>query len=363
MKMKRKLWTAALCLGLMTLVGGHRLSAADKALSSAEVELKAKMKAEGWKEITMGVYERQRGPGKVEHLGYGREGFAWTLADLTRQHDELLKEYQSYPSADLYKVIDRLSLKIADAGRELRNAKSLSSVSAAVTGPACSICYSATADAYPLSGTSAPGVGAIADASFNSSCGYSGDTYAYAYARATLGSTTTTHTVEDPHTGTSVTSHASATASGTSNCSSTANSYAQSTALGISYSTSDSNTSCPAPPLSASISGPTSATVVGYGSQTVTWSASVSGGTAPYSYSWTINSAGAGTVSSTSATYYGSNFATSQAVSVALTVTDANSQTATASFSTTIYYTHTGPGGGDPCNQFNSLIDPTQPCN
>jgi hypothetical protein len=336
MKMKRKLWTAALCLGLITLVGGHRLSAADKALSSAEVELKAKMKAEGWKEITMGVYERQRGPGKVEHLGYGREGFAWTLADLTRQHDELLKEYQSYPSADLYKVIDRLSLKIADAGRELRNAKSLSSVSAAVTGPACSICYSATADAYPLSGTSAPGVGAIADASFNSSCGYSGDTYAYAYARATLGSTTTTHTVEDPHTGTSVTSHASATASGTS---------------------------CPAPPLSASISGPTSATVVGYGSQTVTWSASVSGGTAPYSYSWTINSAGAGTVSSTSATYYGSNFATSQAVSVALTVTDANSQTATASFSTTIYYTHTGPGGGDPCNQFNSLIDPTQPCN
>src|ERR1700712_2396195 len=190
---RKKIWSAALCLGLMTLAGGSRLAAADKAITPAERELQTKMTAQGWKEISYGVYERQRGANKVEHLGYGREGVVWIVGELTRQHDELLKEYQSYPSEDLHKLIDSLSLKIADAQRELRNSKSLTSVSAAITGAGCSICYSATSDSYALSGAAGQGVGAVADATFNSSCGLSGDTDAYAYARATLRGTTTTH--------------------------------------------------------------------------------------------------------------------------------------------------------------------------
>src|ERR1700710_2755244 len=170
MKTKRTIWTAALCLGLIALVGGSRLSAADKALSTAELELKAKMKAEGWKEVTFGVYERQRGPNKVEHLGYGREGLVWTIGELNRQLDGLMQEYLRYPSEDLYKVIDHLSLKIADSKRELRNTKSLSAVSEAISGSGCSLCYGATSDAYPLSGAAGQGVGAIADANFNSTC-------------------------------------------------------------------------------------------------------------------------------------------------------------------------------------------------
>jgi hypothetical protein len=248
MKTKRKIWTAALCLGWMSLVGGSRLAAADKAIAPAEQELKAKMAAMGYKEIARGVFERQRGRNKLEHLGYGREGLAWIVSDLTRQHDLLLKEYQSYPSEDLHKLIDSLSLRIADGQRELRNSKSLSVVSAAVTGAGCGICYGATSDAYPLSGTSGQGVGAVADANFSSNCGLSGDTDAYAYARATLSGTTTTHTVDDPHTGTSAVSHAAATVAGTSNCLSMTSASAVSTALGISYSTSDTNSTCPPPP-------------------------------------------------------------------------------------------------------------------
>ncbi|HEX3556321.1 MAG TPA: hypothetical protein VIA62_24140 [Thermoanaerobaculia bacterium] len=298
--MNRKMWTAALCLGLTALVGSHRLGAADKP-SPGNQALAAKMLAEGWKPIAVGVYERQRGPNKVEHMGYGREGLVWTVGELNRQLTNLMQEYQSYPSEDLARVIDHLSVKVANAQREIQNTKSLTSVTEAVSGGGCSICYSATADAYYL--TSTQGVGAIADASFNSNCGYSGDTYAYVFARATLNGTTTTVTQEDPHTGTSVTSHASASVYGSADCSSTANSYAQSTALGISYTTSDSNSSCPpvANPLAATISGPSSA----YGStcRTLTWTSTVTGGTSPYTYAWTIDGTSAGTGTSASRTF------------------------------------------------------------
>jgi hypothetical protein len=340
--MNRNIRAAALCLGLLTFAGGSGLLAAEKTAKVAadpEQELKAKMTAVGFKEITRGVFERQRGRDKTEHLGYGREGLVWMVGELTRQHDALLKEYQSYPSEDLHKVIDGLSLKIADARRELRSSKSLSAVSAAVIGSGCSLCYSATSDAYPLSGTSGQGVGAVADASFSSSCGFSGDTDAYAYARATLAGTTTTHIVDDPHTGTSVTSHAAATLNGTSNCLSMTSASAVSTALGISYSTSDTNSTCPMP--AATISGPATASIAGTSCQTLTWTATTNGGASPFSYAWTIDGASAGTSSSTSVsqTYCGNNTTHSQTANVALTVTDSTSQTASSSFATAISYT------------------------
>ncbi len=300
--MYRKMWTAAaLCLGLTTLVGSQRLLAAGAKPPAGNQELAAKMLAEGWKPIAVGVYERQRGPNKVEHMGYGREGLAWTVGELNRQLTNLRHEYQSYPSEDLAKVIDHLSVKIANAQREIKNTKSLTSLTEAVSGGGCSICYSATADAYYL--TSSQGVGAIADASFNSNCGYSGDTYAYAFARATLSGTTTTVTQEDPHTGTSVTSHAAASVNGSADCSSTANSYAQSTALGISYTTSDSNSLCPVPPnpLTATISGPTY--VYGTTCRSITWTSTVTGGTSPYTYAWTIDGTSAGTGTYASRTF------------------------------------------------------------
>jgi hypothetical protein len=292
--MNRTHWTAALCLGLATLLGGGRLAAAD---SEPMDQLKTKMKKEGWREVTEGVFERQLGPTKVERLGYGREGLEWTIGELSRKLENLQKEQELYPSAKLAKTIDELTGQVGKFRRQIWNLdidleKGLSNVVEAVTGPSCSsICYSATADAYPL--TASQGVAAVAHASFSSSCGYSGDTYAYAYSRATLGTTTTTITQSDPDSGTSVTSSASATSNGGSvagiPCASDASAYVVSTALGISYSTSDTNSSCTAPSCSATISGTSYELFTSFGCRSRTWSVSLTGGCTASSYQWKVN--------------------------------------------------------------------------
>ena len=305
----RKCWTTTLCL--LTLLGGSGLWAAEPERQTMK-EVRAKMKAEGWTEISEGVFERQMGPNKVEHLGYGKEGLLWTLGDLTRRHENLKKEYEKYPSEKLANIIEDLNLKIGKTRRELwnlerdrdrsaRQSKELLSLGEAVTGGSCgNICYSATADAYELTATQ--GVAAVADAKFNSTCGYSGDTYAYAYARATQGTTTTVVSQADPRTGTSVNSHAVASVNGGSvsgtPCYSEASAYAQSSALGIHYSTSDSNNSCPAPACTVTISGTSFEYFTSLGCVSRTWTASASGCTA-YSYQWKKNGAVVGTNSST----------------------------------------------------------------
>jgi hypothetical protein len=165
----RKCWIVAICLGLMTLLGGHRLSAAGPVKKQSD-DAKAKMEAEGWKQISEGVFERQLGPNKVEHLGFGPEGLSWTIGKLNRQLNYLREEQEKYPSEKLAKIIDDLTLTMAKSRLELRKMmeepssrtmEGLSSITGAVTGGSCSsICYSATADAYQQ--TTTQGVGAVA---------------------------------------------------------------------------------------------------------------------------------------------------------------------------------------------------------
>ncbi len=344
--MNGKRWIAAVCLGLLTLLGGSPLRAASPE-DQNWTEVKAKMKAQGWTVVAEGVFERQLGPTKVEHLGYGRTGLAWTIGEQTRQLEHLMREYNNYPSEDLAKIIDDLSVTIAKLKVQLRDMPTgLSSASAAVVGGSCSsICYKATADAYYL--TSGQGVAAVADSNFNSTCGYSGDTSAYAYARATLNGTTTTITQNDPHTGTSATSHAVASVNGGSvsgiPCYSEASSSAVSASLGISYSTSDTNSLCPAPPPTVTINGPTSVSIYDYDCVAVTWTSTVSGGTTPYTYAWVIDGAGAGSGTSVSRTYCGNNTTHTQTVNLSLQVTDAASRSATDTHTTTISYSYVSP--------------------
>jgi hypothetical protein len=93
----RKFWITALCLGLLTVCSGNQSWARNKKEPTG-AELKAKMEAEGWSQISEGVFERRRSATKVEHLAYGREGFAWTVSELNRRLDALREEYQNYPS-------------------------------------------------------------------------------------------------------------------------------------------------------------------------------------------------------------------------------------------------------------------------
>ncbi|HEX7183039.1 MAG TPA: SprB repeat-containing protein [Thermoanaerobaculia bacterium] len=316
----KKIWTAVLCL--ISILGVQHLSAAGPEKETWK-ETKAKLRAEGWKQVSERVFERQRTETQVEHLAYGREGLVWTISELKGRLKSLQEEYQSHPSEDLAKVIDSLTIRIADAREELLGtADGIASLSEAST-IGCSRCYSATVDAYPLTGSQ--GVGAVADAKFTSDCGNSGDTYAYAYARATLNGTTTTKTQEDPRSGSNATSHAAATMNGSVDCYSEAYAATQSTALNIFYSTTETNFSCPAPvqPLSVSISGSTYEYFAGTACRSRTWTATVSGGSSPYTYKWYSGS----TVVGTASTYTRSICRTHPSFQLKVVVTDSTGAT------------------------------------
>jgi hypothetical protein len=314
----------------MTLLGGSGLAAAER---QQLAEQKAKMKTEGWREISEGVFERQLGATKVEHMGFGREGLAWTIGDLNRRIERLNTEYKLYPSEKLGVIIADLTIQSAKIRRQLWNleqgpSEGLSSMSSAVVGASCSnICYGASADAYYLTATQ--GVAALADAKFNSTCGYSGTTTAYAYARATLSGTTNTVTQSDPDSGTSITSHAVASANGGSvagiPCYSEASASATSTALGISYSTSDTNSLCPGvppPTCSVTINGTSFEYFTGPGCRSKTWTATATGCTAS-TYQWKIGS----TVVGTGSTYTKSICPSTASFTLALTINGIASDT------------------------------------
>jgi len=326
----KKLWAPVFCL--ISILGVQHLSAASPEKETWK-ETKARLAAEGWKQVSESVFERQRTETQIERLAYGREGIAWTIGELKGRLKSLQEEYQSHPSDDLAKVIDSLTTRIENARQELRapadgissmsEASSLSSMTETST-TGCSRCYSATTNAHPL--TSSQGVGAVADATFSSGCSNTGYTYAFAYARATLNGTTTTKTQEDPRSGSNATSHATATVNGSVDCYSEAYASTESSALGISYSTTDINYSCPAiaTPLSVTVSGTTYEYFAGTGCRSRTWTATPSGGTSPYTYQWYYNGAAVGTAS----TYTRSVCAASGSFQLRVVVTDSTGATA-----------------------------------
>ncbi|HYH44053.1 MAG TPA: hypothetical protein VEG34_00070, partial [Thermoanaerobaculia bacterium] len=165
--MNTKCWTAVLSLGFVSLLGGDGLFAAGPERMSLD-QLGAKMKKEGWTEVSSGVFERQLGANKIERLGYGREGFAWTIGELTRRIERLQEEQESYPSAELAKALEDLRAHLAKSKAGLAQLENepedgLSSVAAASCS---SLSHSATADAYATSS----GVAAVAKASFTNAC-------------------------------------------------------------------------------------------------------------------------------------------------------------------------------------------------
>lgn len=321
--MKKKIGIAVLCV--IGILGVQHLSAAGPEKETWK-EIKGKLRAEGWKQVSNGVFERQPTETKVERLAYGREGIVWTIGELKGRLKSLREEYQLHPSEDLAKVIENLTARIANAREELRGpgtAEGLSSLSEAST-VGCSRCYSATVDAYPL--TSSQGVGAVADAKFSSDCGNTANTYAYAYARATLNGTTTAKTQEDPRSGSNITSHAAAVMNGSVDCYSEAYASTQSSALNISYSTTETNYSCPttATPLSVSISGSAYEYFAGTTCRSRSWTAAGSGGSSSYTYQWYYNGAAVGTGS----TYTRSVCPANASFQLRVVVTDSTGATA-----------------------------------
>ncbi len=297
--MRTKLWTIGFGLVLAALWVGPALAGPGASKPDPWVNFKAEKALDGWTEVSPGVLERKLGQGKVEHLGLGREGLTWLISDLDRKLVALQKLYLKNPSVELDRAINELIAVMTGAHAQLRTMPSGTATALRnLIGTSCSsICYSATADAYPL--TSTQGVGAIANATFNSSCGFSGETYAFARSQATAGTTTTIVTQQDVKTGNPINSSASASVNGGSisglPCFSEASSYALSADLGIAYFVNDSNYDCPVPatPLGVYVSGTSYEYFSQYdGCRVASWTAVASGGSGTYTnYQWSRNGA------------------------------------------------------------------------
>ncbi|HEX7184381.1 MAG TPA: hypothetical protein VF756_21320 [Thermoanaerobaculia bacterium] len=346
MKRKYLSFCVALCLSI--------LAAANAAVADPGQQMSDRieqMKLDGWQEVAEGVLQRTLGS-RVETFAYGEAGMRWSAEKLKERAGLLQEEYNRHPSEDLAQVIENLQMQVAEKENslEISQATAADSFGGGETLDACTIIYDATADAYGLTGSSAPGTGATAYARWYSDCGHVGNTYAYAYSRATKNGTQTIQIVEDPQagltrSGTNITSSATSSAPGSTDCFSEAYSRSWNPSLNIDYSSHDSNYICPNPP-SVTINGVTSTSISGTTCQTITWTSTVTNGVPSYSYAWYRDGSYVGSGSSHSATFCGSNTNWTQYVNLSLYVTDSIGQQGSDTHSTTVYYTATSSGGG-----------------
>jgi hypothetical protein len=312
-----------------------------------EPELVRQMIQDGWTKVAEGVL--QRNDGQVETFTYGEDGMRWTTRKLEARLEFLEKEYASNPTEKLAGIIENLKTQLVETDEVMKSGAAGAEVVSPDEISNCTISYWATGAADPK--TDSRGVKADATAYFHSNCGHIGNSYAYAYARATDGTVTTTKIQEDPKNNSSwVDSAASASAPGYYDCYSEAHGRTWSPQLYISYEVSDVNYECPPPiqPVSVWIDGPTDVWLDDYTPcQTVTWYAYPSGGTPGYTYKWYL---GAGTtVMGTGSSYSRTYCNTNQRADVRVEVTDSSypARSAQASYSTWFYYQQSCTSG---CN-------------
>lgn len=356
--LKKLLFTAlVLCLSLFGITSPSFAARADG--ETPVVDTLAKLEREGWKPLTEGVLQRQKGGNKVETFAYGPEGMKWVLQELEGRYIEMTDAYKAEPTRKLRQSIRKLRGTI-EGIREGLEAGEFSSPldKASTTVNGCDISFGYHADAYPLN--PGPGVGAAANSYFYNNCNFQGEVYAEAKGYATNGSLVTERNEFDgPKYGPNISAAASTSVSGRPSCYSSAYSYVYSSVIGF-YSASDSNSQCPDPPLTVTISGPSSVSISGYNCRTLTWTANASGGVPPYiSYNWVVDGWSAGSGSSYSDTFCGDNINWTQTVNLQVTVTDSVYNTASDSHSTTIYYSRSSTC--DPYAANPDIICPVEP--
>jgi hypothetical protein len=286
--MIRKLLQVFLLLCLSVFAAAVPGVAQDK----TDADAIAQLQREGWTIVSDGVLRRELRAGEVENFVFGVKGFAWKLQDLRLQYRRLLAAYEVTPTAELKRAIANHRKEIASTMETLRRARAAEKRSLADDlKVSCSINFSYNATAGPR--TDLQGVWANASASFNANCGFTGEVYAYATGTVWInGGPYNVAVTDGPRSGGNVTASASVNVAGGSPCDSYA--YASMTSNNLnpsSYSMAATNASCPAPnpPPVITISGPLSVDLRISYCKTVSWSSTVSGGTAPLTYSWTVD--------------------------------------------------------------------------
>jgi hypothetical protein len=337
-KLKMLSLSAALCLSIFTMA---RPGMAQVEELEPQPPLVRQMLQEGWTQVADGVLQRTAEGGQTETFTYGEDGLRWTARRLEARLEFLQNEYNARPSEDLSRLIGDLKTQLIGLDQNLKNGTAQAEVASPDTLTDCTIQYGAHASTFPLTGSQAPGVGASADANYSSNCGQYGNTYAYAYARATLGTVTTVKIQEDPqYDYITRNSAASATAPGDHDCYSEAYARAWSPTLNINYEVSPApNYSCPnpPPPINAWIDGPSEVYFDDYYTQCsyLTWYGNATGGTPGYTFYWYINGAYYGSGSSLTQYYCQTN----GRLDVRADVYDSGGQSTSAYFTTWLYYT------------------------
>lgn len=209
-----------------------------------------KLEKAGWKIVQDGVLQRQTHPGEIETFVFGVEGFTWKLRDLGGQLAFLQREFKASPTPELRRAIASHRRAIASTLETLERARAAEARGETITPKIdCTISFRHKANATYR--TDVQGTKADASATFgvDSSCGISGEVYAYAFAKTTVSGAPSTMTVTDgPRSGTTVSASASADRIGGPACESYAFASVTSNAMNPSSSSvQKSNELCPAP--------------------------------------------------------------------------------------------------------------------
>jgi len=340
---------ALICLSLL---GVARLGLAQEDAKVSN-DVLTTMLDQGWRIVQDGVLQRELRSGEVESFVFGAPGFTWKLRDLQQQLQRLQKAFRADPTAELRNAIANHRKEIANTRRMIEIARAADAREEGPGKVSCAINFAYDASASYL--TSSQGTFGNASASFSSNCAFSGEVYAYAQASVTVNGGPTTKTLTDgPRSGASVSASAFASLNGGPTCDSYA--YASMTSNSLnpsSYSIASTNSQCP--PVVTNPSPAINGTNYIYvsGCVTTTWTSSVSGGTAPYTYQWTWNGAAVGTGTSYSRTICSGLNYSYTTNTLGLTVTDSGSRTGSTSKSVDVEKEGSGSscfaGGGQVC--------------
>lgn len=339
--MSKKL-SVALMLCLLLLGSTSPIPAQDEQKTDRDVL--TQLQREGWKIVKDGVLQRELVRGEVESFVFGVPGFVWKIQDLQRQLRKLRAEFRANPTPELRKAIANHRKAIQSSQRALALARAAEESGKEIDLSKVSCAINFTYDASATRNPSVAGVLANASATFNANCGFTGQVYAYAFAKAWVNGAETTDTVTDgPRSGANVSATASASRNGGSPCESYA--YGEMISSGLnpsSWSKSATNYQCSTPLNVTVTSNAPSTTIDLYNSDcvTITWTTSISGGTSPYTSTMFLNSVSQGTRTTYSKSYCNAGTNTSVSAAVSSTVTDSGGQSKSASAPTITIRSH-----------------------
>jgi hypothetical protein len=339
--MTKKLFLSlALCLALFGVVS-PALAQTDQ--KSGEDTL-AQLQREGWKIVSDGLLQRELVPGEVESFAFGVSGFIWKVKDLQKQLQKLQAEFRANPTPELRKAIANHRKAIASAKRALANARAAEARGQEIdlSKVSCALNFSYDAAGGPK--TDVQGIWANASATFGSSgtCGFTGQVYAYAFAKTWVNGAESTETVTDgPRSGANVSATAYASRNGGGPCET--QSYGEMLSDSLSappytWTKRVITSSCPpvVTPLNVTAaSNAPSTTIDLYNSDciTITWAVNYSGGTPPHVSMMYLNGASVGAGTAYSKTYCNAGTNTSLTATFSVTVADSSNPTQSKSAS------------------------------